>query len=144
MFWVVNIRVSAVGVFEVWIGKNVSDHGSGDGSGSCSAVVGSFDRPWVCSLAMSARSFESEKKCSDHGSGAGCGVFSIHGAVGYGVFRPWNGLSRISGACGMLLMLWLSVVRHRSRLWWRGSWLWWAVEKILVWVVWALGVQQLG
>lgn len=72
LFWVVNNGASAVGVFRAWIGKYVSDHESGDGNGPCSAVAVGFDLPWVCSIAVCVRSFESEKKCSDHGSGAGC------------------------------------------------------------------------
>ncbi|GMQ09705.1 hypothetical protein CsSME_00052981 [Camellia sinensis var. sinensis] len=98
--------VLSVGVFGVWIRKDVSDHGNGDGSGSCSAVVMSVDLPWVCSDALSARSFESEKKfgvviklCSDGwlvggwfwcwpmellamvSSGVGYGVFSVGSAA---------------------------------------------------------------
>ncbi|GMP47199.1 hypothetical protein CsSME_00015066 [Camellia sinensis var. sinensis] len=107
MFWVVNIEASAVGVFGVWIGKNVSDHGSGDGSGSCSSVVVSFDRPWVFSVAMSAQSFGIRKEVSDHRSGAGC------------------------GACGTSMSLVRSVQNesdHGSRsVVWRGSRLWWVL-----------------
>ncbi len=53
MFWVVNTGAFAVGVVGVWIGKAMSDHGSGDGSGPCSAVamVVCFDHPWVCTVA---------------------------------------------------------------------------------------------
>ncbi|KAL7229447.1 hypothetical protein ACSBR2_008039 [Camellia fascicularis] len=58
MFWVVNFGASAVGVFGVWIGTDMSDHGTGDGSGSCLAVAVGFVRPRVCSVAVSVRSFE--------------------------------------------------------------------------------------
>ncbi|CAL5419339.1 unnamed protein product [Camellia sinensis] len=77
-----NTGTSAVGVFRVWIREDVFDHGSGDGSRFCSAVVVGFDRPWVCLVVVSIRSFESEKKCSDHGSGAGC-------LTVLGVYRSW-------------------------------------------------------
>ncbi|CAL5421748.1 unnamed protein product [Camellia sinensis] len=74
--------VLKLGLFRVWIRKDVSDHGSGDGSRFCSAVAVGFDRPWVCLVVVSVRSFESEKKCSDHESGAGC-------LTVLGVYRSW-------------------------------------------------------
>lgn len=72
----VNFGVSTAGVFGVWIGTEVSDHGTRVGSGFCSAVAAGFVRHQVCSIAVSVRRLESEVEWS--------WVFYTE------VFRPWK------------------------------------------------------